>query len=202
MDLPEFYQLIIDHISSPAQTHAHKCMEFIIHCYNVNHTFCISKLFFKKKTHPEDTMLHAYISYYPIKSSSDAVLFQDLISDSSVPNVVNAMFDILWTYQLCNECYYLIPSNQSSICKHCQPSKLFWEYGLSRGYVEYIPQCMICLDPVYSSKLDCGHYVHRTCFIQMNPKDQYENNLEIKCPCCRQSITIRDKSNYFLMDDD
>jgi len=197
MQFPDYYQRVIQALPSD-----HTKCDVMINCDDVNHRFHIDKLSLQREegNTTNGVQWKNYISYYPMKSSVNSILYFDLPTDSSVPHILDRLFEILWKYQMCNECFYLIPM-EYELCGHCRPSKMFWEYGLSKQYIEHIPQCMICLEPVYKSKLECGHYVHRTCFIQMNPHDHFEDEDDLgnlTCPCCRRLITTKDKITYFL----
>jgi len=171
-----------------------------IDCYDTNHSFKICKLFITQEIVQEKKVMTSNVSFFPIKTSVDSVIYYDIPFEiSSIRDILFHILEILWKYQMCTECFYLIPPSTHYLCQYCFPSRLFWEYGIYQKYIDSVPICYICLEPVYKSRLECKHYIHRTCLIQMNPNEYFEENQEIQCPCCRQKITRKDKIDYFLI---
>lgn len=116
----------------------------------------------------------------------------------SIESLMDFYFNLLWTYTICNECFELIPVDPNyTICIHCIPMRIYWEFGLQHDKTISVPQCSICFDPVYHSHLECKHYFHKNCIIQMNKNSWYYGE-EISCPVCRSKLSTNDKYHYFL----
>lgn len=193
INIIEFY----DNVEMEFKEEREKDKMYVFECYNQENTFKINKLWIKyiKK---DKFILMSHFTYNPLKTSEQSILYYDIpLELIKVKDILDCVFEILWKYKMCNECYYLIKEN-NSICEYCFMSKYKWEYGLSKNYIDVIPTCTICLEHVFKARLNCGHYFHKTCLIKMNPNSTYDNE-EIKCPLCRELITKQDKIEYFLV---
>jgi hypothetical protein len=192
----KYYQMIENDFKDNTLVKISK--EYTINCTQYKNEFKIFKLFIKK----ENEKWIVSFNYVPIKCNYDSNLYYDYDKKmDSTENILNHLLEILWKYHMCNECFYLIEPNEN-LCSYCVPSKIFWEYGFYHKYTDNIPLCIICLESCYKSKLECGHFVHKTCLIKLNPNEYYEkinSDNEIKCPYCRQIITKKDKQEYFLI---
>jgi len=98
---------------------------------------------------------------------------------------------------LCMECFSIIPSSQT-LCPECYCMRIMYHFGIFHQYTSSVPVCSICFDQVFFSRLHCGHYVHKTCFIKMNSSSWYDYDAEYKCPICRTVINEEDKLDFFL----
>jgi len=136
------------------------------------------------------------INYTPFLIQSMSTNSFDYIETKlfhSKKEVMEHVFEILWTYNLCKECFTI--SNRE--CSSCNVMKCFWQYGMKKKYCETYPLCTICLEPVYHSQLACGHYFHPYCICKM--VQTTEQSQDIKCPNCRSQLTTRDKSTFFFL---
>lgn len=164
-------------------------------CMNVENTFLINRVSFENGDDADTIVIVIY--YNVIHCSKD-----DLISDIEIKreekNRTEMVFDLLWEYKLCPECLFLI-KKEEDVCKTCLFHKIRQQYGLRKGYIKEIETCMICQEPVYDTRLHCGHYAHKTCIIKLNPSKWYDDTLELKCPVCRQEFTEQDEENFFII---
>ena len=163
-----------------------------IECFSKNRIFKIAKLTISLNFN----VYNFNISYYPLKTGYSYLYYE--LKTKEIKKIMEEIFELLWNYNMCNECFELLPPNKS-ICDYCISSKMFWQYGLIKHYVSDIPICLICLDNCYKAKLECGHYFHKTCFINLNNEDFFDEKTDIKCPHCRINISQKDKINYFLI---
>jgi hypothetical protein len=168
---------------------------YIMECYDklkTLKTFKIYKLWIKNES------ISSHVSYFPIKTCEQSILYYDFPNEiTTIKETINHVFELLWKFKMCNECFYLV-NHDKTICDYCLMSQFYWSYGLTQKIVDSIPTCSICLESVYKSKLECGHYFQKTCLIKMIPSYYYENQ-EIKCPLCRQLLTKLDKIEYFFI---
>lgn len=154
---------------------------------NHDHTFEITCLVLKKKL--------GYLKldiYYNILPIQKGMRYRCPTQFETTDDIIQYVFHLLWKYKLCNECFNLIKESEESICDDCKPQKYFWEYGMEHKLTNSIPTCSICFEQAYSSKLQCGHYFHLTCFQNLC----YETS--IRCPVCRVKITKADRINFYL----
>lgn len=107
-------------------------------------------------------------------------------------DVIEHIFEILWKNQLCKECFTICRKQ----CIACHVMKCFWQHGIEKKYADSYPICTICLEPVYHSRLACGHYFHPYCICNMvNTSDSDE----LRCPNCRSPFTKRDKARFLSL---
>lgn len=154
---------------------------------NHDHSFEITFLDIKKKNE-----YYKVTIYYHILPLDNAIRYKIRENFETTETIIQFIYEVLWTYKVCNECFNLMKNSDESICDDCKPQKFFWEFGLEKKYTESIPTCSICFDHTYSNKLQCGHYFHLTCF-----KNLYHDK-NVKCPICRISITKVDRNCFFL----
>jgi hypothetical protein len=146
----------------------------------------------------EDNTYKASIHYLVIHCDGDTTLTYDFPTTFvSIMDVLKAFYTLLWTSTLCSECFDII-TMPSTLCSQCYPMRIMHHFGMAHNHTLYIPTCPICFEQVYSAKLHCGHYVHKTCFIKMNSERWFTYETEVKCPLCRAEITTQDKYDYFL----
>ena len=144
------------------------------------------------------TTYTASLEYHVLRCDGEATLTHDFPeSHNSMLDVLEAFFRMLWTSTLCPECYTIIKASDS-LCGSCYPMRVFYQYGVAHQHTLSVPTCSICFDQVYHSKLHCGHYVHKTCFIRMNTERWFSYDTELKCPICRTPINSQDRYDFFL----
>lgn len=111
---------------------------------------------------------------------------------------IEAIFDVFWSYKLCPECLVLVKKNDD-VCEDCTFHKMRQQYGMQKKFITEHHVCMICQDPVYHTRLQCGHPMHHTCILGLNPHKWYTpaDPGNILCPACRQPFTDSDKNRFF-----
>lgn len=147
-----------------------------------------------------DAKYELHIDYNVLKCSYDHDETHSFYDLHSVEECVHQLFAFLWEFDLCKECLCMTNKDQK-LCRSCLSSRLMWEWGVKNGKVSVIEKCAICLEEVYCSKLACGHQFHKTCFINLNPLEWFDEDVNVKCPICRKDISDRDKSVYFKHQD-
>lgn len=146
----------------------------------------------------EDNTYKASLQYVVIHCDADTTMEFDVPKTfGSLVEVFTEFYTLLWTHTLCLECFRIIPS-VNTLCTDCYPMRIMHHYGMAHNFTLFIPTCPICFEQVFLSKLHCGHYVHKTCFIKMNSERWFTYEIEMKCPLCRASIDSQDKYDYFL----
>ena len=159
------------------------------HCRN----FKIINLNIKRKRVTNlSSYFHAQFSY-SFRYLPD-VKFHHLFSLDfrSYSSIFGKILELLWTGTICKECLGICNTKK---CDSCNISKNYWDYGIAKGYIEYIPVCTICFDSVYTSRYECGHYFHRSCILQYNYNQPEES---LNCPNCRKKLTKDDKINFYI----
>lgn len=144
-----------------------------------------------------DETFNVGMCYNVIRCSFDKDFSIEFDNLSSIDECLSQIFEVLWKYTLCPECLHLIPSDQS-LCKDCMCEKLMWDYGVQNNYVSQYEKCAICFENVYCSRLSCGHRFHKSCFINLNDQEWYDDTVTVSCPICRSEITSKDKYTYFF----
>jgi len=171
--------------------------EFKMVCTNSLNTFTTKSIVVRKEEE-ENGRFSMSVAYRVHRCDEDMVLLHDLPGEyEHFYEVMEAFFSFLWDSTLCPECFSIIPII-SSMCSECYPMRIMHQYGVVHNKTTSIPTCSICLEQVYSSRLCCGHYAHKTCFVLMNPNRWYSYDDEYKCPICRAPITDQDRRDYFL----
>jgi hypothetical protein len=193
LELDRYYQSFEESFSRP-----HK--EFNIICINNDETFQTKSITIYQDDH-DDTFL-GIVKYRVIKCDNETTISYTIEDEnlSSITMLLHSFFRLLWTSSICNECFGIVIKPEV-MCKDCQPMKILYSYGIVHNYItnHSVPTCSICFDPVYYSKLKCGHYVHKTCMINMNTSNWFRYEDEYKCPICRTILTEDDKIQFFLM---
>ena len=147
------------------------------------------------------------MTYYVIHCDPDNHLYTTLYTlppdtEFSMRDVMDKFFHLLWTHTVCSECYRpveLVENTMTApLCPDCYPVRMFFLWGMLHQKTETIPMCCICLEPVFHSRLRCGHMVHKTCFIRVGNHRWFHQDNEYHCPMCRTKITRSDQQNYFL----
>lgn len=146
----------------------------------------------------ENNTFKGSFQYVVIHCDADASMTFDLPDPfASISEIFAAVYHMLWTTTLCSECYDIVtvPNN---LCNQCYPMRVMHHYGIAHNLTLSIPTCPICFEQVFYTKLHCGHYVHKTCFIKMNNDRWYTYEMELKCPICRALINSQDRYDFFL----
>jgi Ring finger domain len=171
-----------------------KYQSFNIICTNHDQTYRTGafRIYFEKDQYEGE------IEYSVMKCSADTILYYTLTpKTASISDLLIVLYQWLWTSTVCIECYELIPCT-NRLCFSCSSYQIFWEIGLEIQTAMTVPMCSICFEPVFHSRLQCGHYFHKKCFIGINKQNWYHHEDDYNCPLCRQTITSRDISNFFL----
>jgi hypothetical protein len=168
--------------------------EYRMVCTNSLDTFITKSILVRK----EENNYSATVAYRVRRCDEDTVLSHELPGEyEHFHEVLEAFFSFLWDSTLCPECFSIMPL-ASSLCTECYPMRIMYQYGVIHNKTTCIPTCSICFEHVYHSKLRCGHYAHKTCFVLMNPNRWYSYDDEYKCPICRAPINDQDRREYFL----
>ena len=169
---------------------------YVLVCNNHLDNFRVKTLTVKL----DENTYKASLQYLVIHCDGDTTLTYDFPATfASVVDVFKAFYTLLWTSTLCTECFDIITiSHTNTLCAQCYPMRIMHHFGMAHNHTLFIPTCPICFEQVYSAKLHCGHYVHKTCFIKMNAERWFTYETEVKCPLCRAEINSQDKYDYFL----
>lgn len=134
-------------------------------------------------------VLHCEQSYY--------LVFRFPNPFTAIQDVMDFFYQVLWDYSPCIECYHLTPKS-NPLCVACIPSRIMYLWGKTKNRIASLPLCAICFDPVFHSRLHCGHSMHKMCVNRLNPHSWYDYQLELRCPLCREALNDQDKYEYFL----
>lgn len=151
-----------------------------------NNQFIVTHITITNKNNAFQTII-----FYQIVNNNKEFSYHFPENFESVEKIIEKVYDVLWTYQLCSECLELCPEGKD-YCDQCFPTRFFWDYGVKQNKVDSVPTCSICLETTIGNKLECGHYFHLMCFSK-----NYEKK-EVKCPNCRKPITDKDKKTFLL----
>ena len=170
---------------------------FPFSCLNPKREFWIEYIEITKK---KTTEYRVEIFYVLPKACRglDGVDLNHVLYVESASLLVDQLLSIASSHDVCPECYSLFLPEEG--CKVCLPNRLLVEYQPSNPPP---PTCSICLDPVYTNQLSCGHAVHRGCILRMNPYDYYDETIDrilfLRCPLCRKSLHLADKIGVYNM---
>lgn len=197
MELENYEELIDSLTEKLFQTESENVVQVQLDlgCMNAENTFKINRVCFE--TGEEEDVIILIIYYNVIHCSRDDMVCE-IEFNVKEQKRTEIVFDLLWNYKLCPECLVLI-KKESDVCKTCMFHKIRQQYGIRKGIITEIENCMICQESVYDSKLQCGHWVHQTCLIKLNPGKWYDESLQLKCPVCRQSLTEQDEERFFII---
>ena len=208
--MPDTIEKLIQHVDTLIQRKSEKEEDFLplipvlaFRCENVERTFMISNVEITQESDEdeEEQEYGLYLSYHVLHCSYHHSMEHVVRGKKNATEIVHAIFHCLFDYHLCQECFQLT-RHPEKLCHECIPYKLRDEYGRQFRGRECSETCTICLEPVYSSRLACGHFFHKTCFVRQNPQQWYsssdEYSMEIHCPLCRAAITDQDKNTFFL----
>jgi len=150
----------------------------------------------------EYTFTLSYLIFKTFAEQEHEKEFGPYSSIEEFPLFWKDFWELFWKYSPCRECLdCLTDISQSPICSHCQWYMYRNEYGIQHGYLKDHQQCPICFEEVYSSSLTCGHYVHKTCLIQLNPFLWFTEDVKelacMVCPLCRKEMTLSDFQHFF-----
>lgn len=107
------------------------------------------------------------------------------------PTINQAIKDVFCfplEYSVCTECGNLLYKKEE-----CFSCTFFKSYNQFHQREECI--CAICQDPVFRTKLACGHLFHYTCLTKMSPE-------AAKCPVCRSNLTMDEMEHLFYSEDE
>lgn len=178
----------------------------------------------KESNHAVQVLVHIHFQIYKCcKDFIDVLLLGPFLlatsPDDGVPQAagVDAILDefwsVLWNYRPCSECAcQLLRIDGDPLCQQCQIHRQRNEWGIARGFMTDHYTCPVCIEPVYNTRLSCGHFIHRTCFIKMSPvvwfptKEDREATHDIisqclRCPLCRTNLSVSDVDVFFLRDE-
>lgn len=201
MNLWKQYQLLKNNVNI-GDHNFDICISCPFTCEDPHHLFQIFDLEFHYHGMSRDKPFQCVLSYNVFKCHYDSENEHYTHNWATLKECVMEIFHILWTYRPCRECLHLTFWDESQLCKHCLPHKFMKEYGVETGKCAQIDTCAICLDPVYRSHLECGHWYHKSCFIRLHTKEWYESDPKhvLSCPLCRIPITKQDEHTFFQVD--
>lgn len=167
-----------------------------VNCRDVEDTFTVRDIKIIQQPDEKNTEVIIHYNVFHLGKENDELKAEIDIPESA--NKVDAIFDIFWKYKLCPECLHLI-HNDRELCEDCIFHKMRQQYGIKQGYITEFNSCPICQENVYHTRLQCGHYIHHTCLINLNPFKYFRRCDDIKCPVCRRAISHADKNRFFIL---
>lgn len=171
-------------------------------CEDMNHTFLVNEILFRYDKLETLVHLDIYYNVFHTMKKQEFIFTYTMEKIELTEKVVEFIFSIFFHYKLCVECLKLI-KDEGELCSICTLHKYRNVYAKEKGWLnEQSSNCSICCCPVYNTKLQCGHYIHHTCLIQLLPFQWYypsdiQTIKKLKCPLCRQSLTEYDLNRYF-----
>lgn len=193
-------QAIYDNLLS-AHTNIHIYLP--VKCEDVQHTFLTTEALFKHDRLLNSIDVEVFYNVFHLskkKEFSTSTTFP--VGPQSTEKIVEYLFGLYYKYKLCPECLKLVEGDQE-LCNTCSFHKMRNTFAVEKKWVgaDSIADCCICCNPVYNTKLKCGHYLHHTCIIQLSPYQWFNtesNDLrKLKCPMCRTALTEYDINRYF-----
>lgn len=173
-------------------------------CEDIQHTFIVNEIIFRYDKNEETVSLDLFYSVFGITKNKEFVHTHNLEPNDLSESVVDIIFGFFYNYKLCPECLRLIEKS-NELCSRCSYHKIRNVFGITKKWekdrTSPYENCSICCHPVYNTKLQCGHYIHHTCVIQMSPFQWFYGELvetrRLKCPLCRKMLTEYDINRYF-----
>lgn len=167
-----------------------------INCRDVEDTFTVRDIKIIQNNEEKSTEIIIY--YCVLGLGKDDTELKATIEVSEEENKIDAIFEIFWKYKLCPECLHLIKKTRE-VCEDCIFHKMRQQYGLKHGYIDEFTTCPVCRENVYHTRLQCGHFIHHTCLVNLNPFKYFRRCEDIKCPVCRRPISHSDKNRFFIL---
>lgn len=172
------------------------------YCEDLNRTFAVSYIDWEKDDAADDPKkaIDMSVHYHVFHCDMSATMSYEFTELGDVNDMINALFHVILDLKPCKECFHLTDLPEQ-YCQRCMTHKIRNEYiRVLRNETPPTHECAICLEEVYYSRLNCGHYFHKTCFIKQNPNSWFciDTAPKIRCPMCRENISHDDKSNFFL----
>lgn len=185
----------LDGMVAHLETLLEKTDVFHFYCEDPDHNFATSCFEWEKTKDKYDMTLY----YRVFHCDYDTSMSYEFTGIENARQMVDAVFHAIFDLRLCKECFYLT-DHPDQFCQKCLSHKIRDEYA--RKYRQSLPtiECAICLEQVYSPRLSCGHYFHKTCFVKQNRGSWFceDTTPDIRCPMCREHLTESDKSDFFL----
>lgn len=166
-----------------------------VNCRDVEDTFTVRDI--KIVQNPDEKVAEVTIYYTVCHLGKDDELKAQIEIPDSVSKI-EAIFDIFWKYKLCPECLQLI-KKEREVCENCVFHKMRQQFGMKKGYISEFNTCPVCQENVYHTRLQCGHFIHHTCLINLNPFKNFRRCEDIKCPVCRRVLSHADKNRFFIL---
>lgn len=167
-----------------------------VNCRDVEDTFTVRDI--KIIQNPEEKHVEILIYYTVFHLGKDDNELKARIEVPDSSSKIDAIFDIFWKFKLCPECLHLI-RNDKEVCEDCVFHKMRQQFGMKKGYITEFTKCPVCQENVYHTRLQCGHFIHHTCLINLNPHKYFRRCEDIKCPVCRRHISHSDKNRFFIL---
>jgi hypothetical protein len=173
-------------------------------CLSRNRDFQVEYLEITRRS-SETTLLPSYRVevLYNISKGCRGIHSVDMVhvfTTASAAEMVDVLMNIVWSYELCLDCYSIYAPGEEDGCKTCLPQRLMAECRTTEGD-SWPPSCGICMEPVYRTRLSCGHFIHRGCLRRMNPFDYFDEIIDrivvLRCPLCRKTLDITDKIHVY-----
>jgi hypothetical protein len=181
-------------------------------CENIAKTFQVHYLTFHVTASFEQKIEYSIEVNYSVFKLPEEVVFTHTLGPYETPDLLMTSFlQLFWTMRECVECLAHLCPEDNRLCSDCIHHKIRDQFGIRMGYKACHEKCPICLDDVYNNRLQCGHYIHKACLIQLYPyswykmidEDDFEDDIVRKmlcCPLCRSSLTVTDKQIFFALD--
>lgn len=177
-------------------------------CQDIRHSFVTNEALFRYERAVDSLTVEIFYQVFHTAKKKEFTHTHSFLSVSDINNLVDQLVDfiigIYFKRVLCPECLKLIDS-ADELCHYCSFHKLRNEYAIERQWmtdgIDMNADCCICQNPVYNTRLKCGHPIHHTCLIQLSPFQWFYSDTtetrKLKCPMCRQPLTEYDINRYF-----
>lgn len=207
-EMSKFKKLIETVCETVVQSDTNVHLYLPMKCEDMNHTFLVNEILFRYEKAEEIVHMDVFYSVFHLVKKKEFIYTQGLDPDEMKKDVLELIFRLFYHYKLCPECLRLVERDTTELCEGCSFRRLRNVFGADRGWLkendgvqEAYENCFICCHPVYHTRLQCGHYVHHTCLVEMLPCQWFSGEIgdmkKLRCAVCRKPLTEYDVNRYF-----
>lgn len=190
---------MIEQQRQPAPNTTEELIDMGFSCENRDQTFLITDVELSAKS---GVKLGIVVTYKVLRCDSTFFMEYSYKNLQGAEDVIHAIFHCVYKMNLCQECFALTDSPHR-LCSKCVAHKIREEYGRIFLNMQQGEICAICQEIVYTTRLTCGHFFHKTCMVRLNKSRWFSDYClqtgAIRCPLCRQKLTEEDAYEFFLL---
>ena len=179
--------------------------KFTFESPNFENTFQTRDCYLQIRHQPEEADEYVFeisFNYVIVKCHPNAYLDHTIGPTDDLSALFKNFLDFFWKKTTCPECLTGLRDPTMTVCESCIPKRILTEYALEHGIKKEIDVCPVCMERVYFSKLQCGHYIHKSCMVNLSESDWFDDEAceskRLRCPLCRKLISSSDIKSFFM----